>query len=519
MVKAVEELKHSPVRRLREEEWSEEQGLILFRGKVYVPKQEEIRRKIVELHHDSAVAGHPGKWKTLELMSRNYWWPGMTKFVTQYIEGCDKCNRTKTFPAPPVGKLMPNRTPSAPWTDISVDMITGLPDSQGNDAILVVVDRFSKMTHIIPCSEELSSLGLAALYRDHVWRYHGLPDSVISDRGPQFASQLMKDLHSLLGVKRKLSTAYHPQSDGQTERTNQEIEQYLRLFINHRQNDWADWLAIAEFALNNRVSSSTQVSPFYANTGRHPRMGVEPRRNIKSEAAEDFALRMKKVHEEVEAALNKAADEMKRFADQGRIETPEYKVGDKVYLDLSDIKTDRPSKKLSHKRDGPFEITKVVSPNAYKLKLPKRYNKLHPVFNVSKLRRYTPPQIEGQRSKPPPPIQVEGEPQYEVEEILNSKLERGKLYYLIKWKGYTDEHNTWEPEDNVDRAKRLVRQFHQLHPNAPRRINAALFTQLPFRPLETYTDATISVLEKERTKHIPTWSIPPNRSLIGDDST
>ena len=259
-----------------------------FRGKVYVPKSTDLQRKIVELHHDSYITRHPGNFKTMELVSCNYWWPGMIKFIKEYIKGCDTCNWTKTFLAQPAVKLMLNPIPSEPWVDISIDMIVKLPESQGFDSILVVCDRYTKQSHFVPCNEELSALGLATLYRDNIWKHHGLPTTVISDRGPQFASNLMRELNKMLGIKTSLSTAYHPQPDGQTERTNQEIEQYLRLFINNRQDNWADWISIAEFSFNNKFHTATQMTPFYANSGRHPRMGFKPLHTSKVEAASDF---------------------------------------------------------------------------------------------------------------------------------------------------------------------------------------------------------------------------------------
>jgi Integrase zinc binding domain len=181
VVKAVEELKRSPVRRLRSEEWSEEQGLMLFRGKVYVPKDVQLRRELVRLHHDTPIAGHPGRWKTVELISRNYWWPGITKFIFDYVDGCDTCQRHKNFPQPPASKLMSLETPVELWKNVSADFVTGLPEAQGFDALLVVVDHAKKQMHIVPTTSEMSALGLAKLYRDNVWRYHGLPDSMISD--------------------------------------------------------------------------------------------------------------------------------------------------------------------------------------------------------------------------------------------------------------------------------------------------------------------------------------------------
>jgi hypothetical protein len=488
VVKAVEELRKSSSKHLRSKEWSEEQGLILFRGKVYVPKDVNIRRKLVQLHHDTTIAGHPGQWKTIELVSRNYWWPGMTKFIINYVKGCDACNRSKIFPQQPIGKLQPIPIPSVPWKSVASDFITHLPNSEGFNAILVVNCRYTKRAHFIPSHDETSSAGLAVQYRDNVWKHHGLPDEMISDRGPQFASSLMKELNKLLGIRTKLSTPYHPQTDGQTERTNQELEQYLRIFVNHRQSDWADWLPMAEFAYNNKIHSSTKQTPFFLDTGIHPRMGVEPIREPKHENAKEFATRMDSARKEAEAALSKAASEMKRYADHHKGEVPEYQVGQKVWLESSNYSTDRPTKKFSHRRLGPFPIIEVVSPNAVKLKLPFRLH-IHPVVNVSNVRPFIEPIIPGQTSTPPDPVTIVGEETYEVEKILDSKLLRGKLHYLVKWKGYTAEHNSWEPERNlVPGSNRLIKEFHSAHPSAPRKINVSTFKTMEFKSIENLTE-------------------------------
>ena len=191
------------------------------------------------------------------------------------------------------------------------------------DAVLVVCDRLSKMTHFVATTE-----GLARLFQDNVWKLHGLPESVVSDRGPQFAAELTKKLNRMLGIKTKLSTVFHSQTDGQTERINQELEQYLQFFIEHRQKDWPEWMAAAEFAINNKVHMATKVSPFMANYGREIRIGEDIRRKGKVESATEFVERMKKVHEEAEVALRKTQEEMKRYVDRGRKETEEWKKGD-----------------------------------------------------------------------------------------------------------------------------------------------------------------------------------------------
>ena len=181
------------------------------------------------------------------------------------MEGCDQCQRMKNRVEMPAGKLRPNEVPERPWQYILVDFIMKLPTSKGHDSILVVCDRFSKMSHFVAMTEKTTVEGLVKLFRDNVWKLHELLESVISDRRPQFAAGLMKELNKMLGIETKLSTAYHLETDGQTERTNQELEQYLRIYVNHRQNNWAEWLAMAEFAFNNKVHAATKVLPFQIN--------------------------------------------------------------------------------------------------------------------------------------------------------------------------------------------------------------------------------------------------------------
>jgi len=195
-----------------------------------------------------------------------------------------------------------------------------------------------KMEHFIPTTEKTSTEGLAHLFRDNVWKLHGLPDSIISDRGPQFTAGIIKELNRMLGIETKLSTVFHPQTDGQTERMNQELEQYLRMFINHRQEQWPEWLGTAEFAYNNKVHAGTKVSPFKANSGQDPRMGFEMRKKGKYKGAEKFAERLKNVQEEAKAALQKVQEDMKQYTDRERGEVEEYRVGDLVLLSTKELK-------------------------------------------------------------------------------------------------------------------------------------------------------------------------------------
>jgi len=214
-----------------------------------------------------------------------------------------------------------------------------------------------------------------------------LPESIISDRGVQFAAGIMRELNNLLGIQTKLLTAYHPQTDGQTERINQELEQYLRVFINHRQERWPDWLGTAEFVYNNKIHAVTKTLPFKVNYGQDPRMGFEDRRKEKYEVTGKFVERMKKIQEEAKAALGKVQEEMKKFANRRQEEGEEYRVGDLVLLSTKDLKWQmkgRRSEKLMEHFVGPYKVKGIVSSNAIELELSKSI-KIHPVVNTSRV--------------------------------------------------------------------------------------------------------------------------------------
>ena len=287
----------------------------------------------------------------------------------------------KSFPEKPAGKLKPNESTIAPWKDITTDFVTGLPEAQGYNALFVTCCRHTKQAHIIPMHLIVMAQGLATLFKDNIWKLHGLLEMALLDRGPQFAAEFMHELNTILGIQTKLSTAYHSQTNGQTKRLNQDVEQNLRLLVSQRQNDRPEWIACAEFAYNNKIHSVTKVSPFYANYGQHPRMEIEPRRAGKSEPAKEFAERMKEIHKEAGTVLSKVHNDMTPYADQHRDSAPKYKAGDKVWLSMKDIKINQPSQKLAEWQLGPFEIVKVISPNAVKIKVPASF-KIHDVINV-----------------------------------------------------------------------------------------------------------------------------------------
>jgi len=222
--------------------------------------------------------------------------------VGRYVEGCDLCQRMKNRTEKMVGKLKLSEVLKKPWTHLMVDFITKLPVVAGKDAILVVCNRLSKMMHFVATTKKVLAEGLARLFRDNMWKLHRLLESVVSNRGPQFAAELTKELNRMLGIQTRLSIAFYPQTDGQTERMNQELEQYLRFFVEYRQKDWLEWLVSAEFVVNNKVHTTTKVLPFIANYGRELRMGDDIRRKEKVEKVTEFVERMKQVQEEAGTA-------------------------------------------------------------------------------------------------------------------------------------------------------------------------------------------------------------------------
>ena len=247
MAKAARELWQAVSKTVHSVEWLEEEGLLRFRGKIYVPQNADLRKRVVSLCYDTKVAGHPGHWKMLELVSRDYWWPQMSRYIRQYVSTYDLCLRMKPTRQAPVGELHLLQIPDSRWDMLSVDFVVELPSSSGHNAVMTAVDSVSKQVHFILTHTTVTAEGAARLFLHQVWKLHGLLKCVISDRRPQFVARFTKELYRLLGIKLVSSTAWYPQTDRQTECVNQELDQYLRLFVNKRQDNWYDLLPMAEF--------------------------------------------------------------------------------------------------------------------------------------------------------------------------------------------------------------------------------------------------------------------------------
>jgi hypothetical protein len=328
-----------------------------------------------------------------------------------------------------------------------------------------VVDRFSKGAHFIPCTEKgLTGEKTARLFLDNVWKLHGTPESTVSDRGIQFNNQFIKRLYELLNIKPSFSTAFHPQTDGQSERTNQILENYLRAYVSHKQDNWVELLPQAEFSYNNHVSSTTSQTPFSIWYGEHPQFFPRSAREKKVPKAEELATEIERVNKETKAMIQMAQERYKEQADKGRGEEPSFNIGDKVWLNRAHINTDRPARKLDWRFLGPFTITEKIGRRAYKLQLPSAW-KIHPVFHVSLLEKVNKDNFN-RKPEPVPAIVIDEHEEWEVEEILDFKLRRKKPWYLVKWKGYGEEEQTWEPLSHLDNAKEAVNKYHEKYPKS-----------------------------------------------------
>lgn len=370
-----------------------------------------------------------------------------------------------------------------------MDFVVDLPISKDwNDvefnSMLVVVDRMTKQVHVTPCND-LSARNTAYMFYRDCFRLHGLPDSITSDRGSQFTSEFWKWACKFLQIDHRLSTAFHPQTDGQTERMNARIEQHLRAYVNFVQNDWVRFLPSAEFALNNHDTQVTGTSPFLAVYGLHPRSGSELSAPLKSppapasikierKDAEILISNMQKIEKFLIENIEFHTGQYEEQANKKRTAARNYRPGDLVWLNYKNIRLLRPCRKLDFKNGGPFMIIKPVGKYAFKLKLPSS-SRVYPVFHVSLLSPVANDPLPHQTSGPPPTLDAEDpNPEYEVEKIIGSQWVENELHYLVRWKGYGPDDDWSIPASQAAGFKELIDEFHELNPSEPKPDEKAL---------------------------------------------
>jgi hypothetical protein len=429
--------------------------VIKWGSRIVVPEDEELRSLLISEFHDSKYAGHFGMSRTRVAVGQMFWWKSLAGDVAKYVSTCVACQRNKARRHKPYGLLQPLPVPEKPWHTVTFDFIVKLP----NDSICVFVDKLTKLVHFVACKEEVSAKEFAELYVDHVFCLHGLSREFITDRDSRFTSAFWQEVTVLLGTRAVMSSSFHPQTDGQTERVNQTLETYLRHFVSVGLNDWDTLLSRAEFAHNAAVNETTRAAPFELTYGYRPRTPMGEVVEVVHPASAAFIERLQSSLSFARKCLIAAQQRQKALADKRRLDQV-YKVGEKILLSTKylNLKHSESSRKLLPKWIGPFEVVQVVGPVAYKLKMNPGW-RVHHVFHVLLLELY---REDGRVQPPPPPIEMEGALEYEVESIIEHRfwgIKNPKAFYKVAWKGYGIEHNSREPQSNVVNAPEIVADY------------------------------------------------------------
>lgn len=432
-------------------ECSIQDNKLTFRNRLWIPKG--LRAPLIQASHDSLIHVHPGREALYAIIARQYFWPGMGDNIRQFVRNCDSCAANKAWRTRRQGFLKPLPIPDRVWSEVSMDFITDLPESEGCTNMVVLTDRLSKGV-VANGLQDLSVESMAKWFIRYYYPHHFLPTAIVSDRGAQFTGAFWKRLCDMLRITRRLSTAFTPETDGSTEKANDTIKTTLRELVDWAQHDWVDRLPVAISAINGRNSASTGVSPFFTTHGWEQTLfdfeldGL--RHGSKSPVAKaDLLLnKLRDTRDFLQASMASAQESQEKQSNKYRDQAITYKVDDKVWLSLENIKTNRPNKSLDH-RYAKFTVLEVLGSHNYRLDTPPGIND---IFHTRLLRPASNDPLPGQAVSEPQPIGVlvNDEIEYEVDAILDQKQARGRgnqQQYLVKWKGYSEP--TWEPHSFV----------------------------------------------------------------------
>ena len=445
--------------------------------RLYVPPT--LRKHVVEELHASSYGGHFGVDKTIDAITRRFFWPHIKRLVRRVVRGCKECQTSRPRHQRAYGLLEPIPVPDRPWQQVTLDLVTDLPRSaDGFDAILTFVDRLSKMVHLVPTNKTVGAIGTAHLFKDHVFKHHGLPEVIIGDRDQRWSGHFWDAVFKSLGTKIKLSTAYHPQTDGQSERANRTMEEVLRSYVHPLADDWSRKLGDAEFAYNSSQQRSSGRSPFYVAYGYHPRTPADlynPRHAEDIPAAHDFVQAALDNHAAARAALKQAQERQREQYDRRKARTP-FERGSWVLLEAKKYRFQGGDKhKLNKPWIGPYKIRKMLGPNAANLELP-RTVRVHPTINVSRLKAFLgrrgpdgrPLGLEKMRALHAPIVDDQQEEEVDVgqvkevlayRDVYDSKRRSQQLRreFLASFIGQPEESNSWLTQEQLRDPKITLR--------------------------------------------------------------
>ncbi len=424
------------------------QGVLRYKGRICVGSSGDLRKELIKHFHHSATGGHSGLLQTYQRIKSHFHWVGMKRQIGELIRQCEVCAQNKMDIQAYPGLLQPLPIPGQIWEDISMDFIESLPKSECKDTILVVVDRLTKNSHFLPLRHPFTAKEVARVFLDSIYKLHGCPKSIISDRDKVFTSSFWKELFQLLGTQLKMSTSYHPETDGQTERVNKCLETYLRCMCFQHPQKWCKYLSLAEWWYNTNYHTSLGTTPYMALYGvTPPSILVAAAETATHPEVKVWGQERERLTKELRDKLQIAQNRMTQQADKHRREK-EYEVGSWVYLRLQLYRqvslAARNNPKLAARYYGPFEVTARVGKVAYRLKLPEGSH-IHPVFHVSQLKQGFPP--SDQVTPTAPLTGEEGEPLAGPEQILDTRIVQKRrkeiTEVLVKWVNLPEEAATW----------------------------------------------------------------------------
>lgn len=450
--------------------------ILLYQGRLVVPEQNDLRTRAIRECHDGIGTAHPGRNKTRRLVATKYWWPGLSGDVDRYVANCLMCHASKHPRDKTPGELQPMEVQKRPWRRIVIDFKKMPMDRHGYDNIFSIIDPLSKGSWLIPCRSNITGKEACRLYYQGPFRLLGPPREIVSDQGPQFKSAFSQEMSSIMGTKWSFASPGHSQTAGQVENLHEYLDQRLRPFINHAQDNWSELIPALDFAQNGLYHESTGLQPHEVMFGFPmpafaewktftPLEDLPTAERLSRQEARDAALKIQGYIEQARAAIIQAQRKQAIQANKHR-RVPDFDVGDKVSIIKKNWSTDgRPSDKLDFPQTRQvFRIIEKMG-HAYKLDLPPNW-KVTNQFSPDRLRRYPDNPLPGQAAESPEGEMINDNEEWEVDHVVASRVHYGKLEYQVQWRGW-DPDPTWWPARDFKNAATRIKEFHDENPTAP----------------------------------------------------